>query len=398
MQEPFTYQFLNPIRAMQIFILSIGTRGDVELFLILGRELARRGHLVRFGAAAFYEGRIRQAGLTAVPFGQGTFEQLQTVVRSLSAAPYERRAPQFFDRWIKPQLSPALKRIGPMLGEIDFFICNLKLGLRRAGQVVPGAAVTYDPPHSLEELRRNRPAEHVGPIVEIVALSKALVDPEGLWDADYHFTGFWDEPSPAAWEPPADLVGFLEAGPPPFVLAMGSMVTFDTRRLAAVLDEAIVRVGGRAVVVEGWSSFPRSEDSQGRLYVAKEIPYEWLFDKACCVIHHGGSGTLAAVLRAGKPSILLPQLTCQEIFGKMLVREKLAVDVLDVESLDAARLAEALTRALHDEQVLQSARAWQTVRCQEPGVTAAADLIEAHWREVKPDVPRPTASKPVAPQ
>jgi UDP:flavonoid glycosyltransferase YjiC (YdhE family) len=72
--------------------------------------------------------------------------------------------------------------------------------------------------------------------------------------------------------------------------------------------------------------------------------------------------------------------------------------VLDVESLDAARLAEALTRALHDEQVLQSARAWQTVRCQEPGVTAAADLIEAHWREVKPVVPRPPASKPVAPQ
>jgi UDP:flavonoid glycosyltransferase YjiC (YdhE family) len=377
---------------MRIFILAFGTRGDVELFLILGRELARRGHHVRFAAAPFYETRVLAAGLTALPFGQATFAQLQAVLRSLSSLPRQQRADEFFRRWIRPQIPAALERIGPLSGDIDFFICNLKLGLNRDGQTFPGASITYDPPDSLEVLRATRPPKHLGRVVEIVALSKALVDPEALWGEDYHFTGFWDEVSPNWWQPPADLIRFLRAGPPPVVLAMGSMVSFDTRGLAAVLDEALRRIDGRAIVVEGWSSFPRNGDSNGRIHVAKDVPYEWLFDKASCVIHHGGSGTLAAVLRAGKPSILLPQLTCQEHFGKMLIREKLAVDVLDVESLEVDQLARALTRALDDQQIRQSVQAWQTVRCQEKGVTAAADLIETHWRELSDRGPRPSSN------
>jgi UDP:flavonoid glycosyltransferase YjiC (YdhE family) len=380
---------------MRVFILSLGTRGDVELFLTLGRELARRGHQVRFATAPFYETRVLAAGLTALPFGQATFAQLQAVLRSLSGLPPQRRADEFFNRWIRPQLPAALERINPLSHEIDFFICNLKFGLTRDGQTFPGASITYDPPDSLEVLRATRPPKHVGRVVEIVALSQALVDPQGLWGSDYHFTGFWDEVSPTWWQPPADLVQFLRAGPPPVVLAMGSMIAFDTLRLAAALDEALRQIDGRAIVVEGWSSFPRIADSNNRIHVAKEVPYEWLFDKACCVIHHGGSGTLAAVLRSGKPSILLPQLTCQEHFGTMLLREKLAVDVLDVESVDPARLAWALERARDDEQIQQSVRAWQTVRSQEKGVTAAADLIEAHWPEVSDSAPRPSSNHAV---
>ncbi|HUE15993.1 MAG TPA: glycosyltransferase [Planctomycetaceae bacterium] len=368
---------------MQVFILSLGTRGDVELFLTLGRELARRGHRVRFAAAALYEARIRDSGLLAVPLGGGTLEQLQTLLSSLSTVPQRERPRLFFERWVEPQLPLALHQIHRLTAEIDFFICNMKLGLRRAGRIIPGAAVTYDPPDSLEDLRRNREPEHRGRLIEIVALSKALIDPDGLWETDYHFTGFWDEPTSATWEPPADLLRFVQGDPPPVVLAMGSMVTFDTGRLAAVLDEALGRIGARAIVVEGWSRFPSNNESTNRVYVANEIPYGWLFDKASCVIHHGGCGTLAAVLRAGRPSIVLPQLACQENFGKMLLREKLAADILDFETLDAARLADALTRALNDEQIRQSVRAWQKIRAEEKGVAAAADLIERHWQEIQ---------------
>ncbi len=372
---------------MRVFILSLGTRGDVELFLILGRELARRGHHLRFATAPFYETRVLASGLTPLTFGKATFAQLQAVLRSLAALPRRQRADAFFEKWIRPQLPAALELINPLSNEIDFFICNLKLGLHREGRTFPGASITYDPPDSLEVLRGTRPPEHVGRVVEIVALSQSLVDPENVWGSDYHFTGFWDEIAPTWWQPSPDLVQFLRMGPPPVVLAMGSMVSFDTRGLAAVLDEALCRVDGRAIVVEGWSSFPRTAESNGRIYVASDVPYEWLFDKASCVIHHGGSGTLAAVLRSGRPSILLPQLACQEHFGAMLIREKLAVDVLDVENLDAGRLARALTKARDDEQIRQACQAWQTVRCQEKGVAAAVDLIETHWREIRDSAP-----------
>ncbi|HET6326798.1 MAG TPA: glycosyltransferase [Planctomycetaceae bacterium] len=368
---------------MQAFILALGTRGDIELFLTLGCELVRRGHRVYFVAAELYEPRIREAGLFPVSLGAGTLEQAQAVLRSLSSVPKEQRPGRFYEQWIAPQVPLAVQQIERFPGEIDFFICNMKLGLRRRGRILPGAAVTYDPPDSLEELRRRRASEHAERLIEIVALPKALLDPNGVWDPKYHFTGFWDEPSFAGWEPPADLVRFVEAEPPPVVLTMGSMVTFDAKRLASTLFEALGRVGSRAVVVEGWSNFPRVDAFQDRLHIAKEVPYGWLFEKTSCVIHHGGTGTLAAVLRAGRPSILLPQLACQETFGEILIRENLAADALDVETVDADRLASALRRVHEDERLQQSARAWQKLRKAEKGVVAAADLIEVHWEKLR---------------
>jgi UDP:flavonoid glycosyltransferase YjiC (YdhE family) len=368
---------------MQVFIASFGTRGDIELFLTLGRELARRGHRVLFGAAPFYEPRIRAAGLTAVSLGHGTFDELRAALSQLGSVSIEHRPRLLAERWLKPQVSAALAQMQPLAQEIDYFISNLKVGLRRGGRAIPGAAVTYDPPDSLDDLRRpSGPAEERLRI-DLVAMSRALVDPDRVWGADYCFTGFWQAPSDPIWQPPADLVRFLGEGPPPVVLSLGSMVAFETGRLAALLHEALGRIGGRAVVVEGWSSFPRTDPVDNRLFVAREIPYDWLFDKASCVIHHGGCGTLAAVLRAGRPSVLLPQLVCQQNFGKMLVRENLAAAVLDVDHLDAEYLAEALAKARNDERIRQAAANWQQRLAGERGVAEAAELIERHWQEIQ---------------
>jgi sterol 3beta-glucosyltransferase len=109
-----------------------------------------------------------------------------------------------------------------------------------------------------------------------------------------------------------------------------------------------------------------------------EAPYDWLFPRAACVIHHGGCGTLAEVLCAGRPSILLPQIPPQELFGRMLEREGLAAGSLDVDTLEAPALAGAIRRAVADERLRQSCLAWQPVIAAERGVQLAADLIEAH--------------------
>jgi hypothetical protein len=41
------------MRAMHFFVLALGTRCDVELFLSLARELRRRGHGVVLGTTGF---------------------------------------------------------------------------------------------------------------------------------------------------------------------------------------------------------------------------------------------------------------------------------------------------------------------------------------------------------
>jgi UDP:flavonoid glycosyltransferase YjiC (YdhE family) len=87
---------------------------------------------------------------------------------------------------------------------------------------------------------------------------------------------------------------------------------------------------------------------------------------------------VGAALRAGKPSILLPQITPQELFAQMLRREFLSAGAYDVRTLDAASLAAAIDRAVRDPRITGSAGRWQRAIRTEGGVDAAAAMIDAH--------------------
>ena len=370
---------------MHVSMLILGTRGDLELFLMLGRELGSRGHRVVLASSAFYEARVRGVGLQWEQIGDGSLEELVSILRSLPSGPdHKRRVESYYRRWVRPQISASVDRIKCMAGAADYFINNLRSVWTRGGEVIPGANVTYDPPGSVGNLAKYAPRllEREGAVREIVALNKALIDPENRWGDRYRFTGFWQHREPSPWHPSAELVQFLDGGAPPVVVTMGSMVMFDTDDFVGRVVEALRLSGQRGVVVSGWSGLSGLDSSSGTVYCASEIPYDWLFPRASCVIHHGGCGTVAAVLRAGRPSILLPQISSQEHFGEILSRENLVTGVYAVDTVPPDDLAAAIRRALTDDGCGESARHWQKVVAEDPGVGAAADLIEAHRDEL----------------
>ena len=47
-------------------------------------------------------------------------------------------------------------------------------------------------------------------------------------------------------------------------------------------------------------------------------PHDKLFPMCSAVVHHGGAGTTAAGLRAGKPTVIVP------FFGKLMITNKLS--------------------------------------------------------------------------
>src|SRR5437879_4389321 len=132
---------------MRVFILTLGTRGDLELFLILGRELRRRGHTVILGTSRFHAARVGEAQLECVPLGDGTQDEVVAILRSLSSvADKNQRTHLLYQRWLQPLLAEAKQQITLTAGGADYFISNLKMILRRQGAILPGAAITYDPP------------------------------------------------------------------------------------------------------------------------------------------------------------------------------------------------------------------------------------------------------------
>jgi UDP:flavonoid glycosyltransferase YjiC (YdhE family) len=69
--------------------------------------------------------------------------------------------------------------------------------------------------------------------------------------------------------------------------------------------EALAISGQRGILLTGWAGLG-TKDLPDSIYQAEELPHDWLFQHVAAVVHHGGAGTTAAGLRAGKPAIITP--------------------------------------------------------------------------------------------
>lgn len=133
-----------------------------------------------------------------------------------------------------------------------------------------------------------------------------------------------DEPS---YDPPQDLVDFLQAGPEPVYIGFGSIVIEDPAEVTNMIKEASRRLGVRVIVSRGWSKLGGSEPSSDTIFYLGDCPHgescslspitpsleflthffsEWLFKRVAAVMHHGGAGTTACGLINGQPTSIVP--------------------------------------------------------------------------------------------
>ncbi len=368
---------------MRAFLLALGTRGDVELIASLGRELALRGHRVVVGTSAHQAPVVASAGIEHASVGASSREDLIRVLASLRGIRDRlARTRAYYLHWLRPEIQAAQPRIGELAASADYFVSNLKMVLARGDRRMPGAFIDYDLPVDLADLRRygvDTPA-HRATTLDLVAMSKPLVDPDDRWGEPFRFTGFWAGAHRPAPEPGSALQRFVESAEPPIVLTLGSMTLHDPEALVDAFDDAVRRLGRRGIVVCGWSRLA-ARPGTDRLRIEPEVPYAWLFPRAACVVHHGGTGTTGAALRAGTPSVLLPQIASQAEMARALARAHLAPPALDTEGLTGERLAEAIAAGLGPDAGAAAAR-WRERVQAEPGAAGAAELVERHWRRV----------------
>lgn len=370
---------------MKVIILALGTRGDCELFLSLAAQLSGRGHSVLFCTSPFYQERAKELKVEVVTVGSGTLAEQDAILSSLSSITnLTARTYQFYKDWLLPQLSAAKSKVAELAVNADYFINNLKMVLQRDGSIIPGAFVTYDIPANLRQLDAYGSAKYNGQILELVAMPKDLVDPQREWEEKYHFTGFWQAAPFSNWETDDNLLGFLEKKPPPVVLTLGSMTMDNFPDLLPIFANALKLTGQRAVVIGSKAAQDHDISLSSNIIAVEKAAYSWLFPQVSCVIHHGGTGTTREVLLAGKPSIILPQILCQQNLADVLLREKLAAAVYtSTAAIRSEELAKAISRAICLNDNPESALPkWQRVILAEKGVAEAIDLIESHWKNL----------------
>jgi sterol 3beta-glucosyltransferase len=105
--------------------------------------------------------------------------------------------------------------------------------------------------------------------------------------------------------------------------------------------DALAQSGQRGLIVTGWGGLSVPGPPRD-VYVTEFVPYDWLLPRVAAVIHHGGAGTTAAGLRAGKPTVVCPFVADQPFGGRRVAGLGVGPAPIPQRKLTADNLARAM--------------------------------------------------------
>jgi UDP:flavonoid glycosyltransferase YjiC (YdhE family) len=209
----------------------------------------------------------------------------------------------------------------------------------------------------------------------LYGFSPSVVPRPADWPAWHHISGYWFLDRDPNWKPPADLIRFLENGQKPISIGFGSMTGSDAENLLKLAIEAIERTKQRAVLLGGWANLAALQLPE-TIFQIDAVPHDWLFPKVAAVVHHGGSGTTAAGLRAGVPTIVVPFFGDQPYWGRRVHALGVGPQSIQRKSLTVSNLSEAISQAIQDRDMQQKAAALGERIRAEDGVGSAVAFLQ----------------------
>jgi UDP:flavonoid glycosyltransferase YjiC (YdhE family) len=215
---------------------------------------------------------------------------------------------------------------------------------------------------------------HIQGLPVLLGYSSAVIPRPPDWPENNHVTGYWFLDEATDWTPPAGLMAFLEAGPPPVYIGFGSMSSRNPEETAALVLEALKQSEQRAILLSGWGGLQAS-DVPDSVFMIDAIPHAWLFPRMAAVVHHGGAGTTAAGLRAGVPSIIIPFFGDQPFWGQRVAELGVGPESIPRKKLTAERLAQAIQIAVSNQAMRQRAAELGERIQAEDGVGRAVDIV-----------------------
>jgi len=220
-----------------------------------------------------------------------------------------------------------------------------------------------------------KPASSTQALPTLYGFSHHVIPVPTDWSNEHHVTGFWFLDSADDGTPPQDLLTFLEAGSPPVYIGFGSMTTRKPEETTDLVIKALNQTKQRAILASGWGGLQKTELPDS-VFMVDSIPHSWLFPRVAAVVHHGGAGTTAAGLRAGVPSIVIPFFADQPYWGQRVADLGVGPAPIPRQKLTAERLAQAIQIAVTDKTMRQRAVDLGSKIQAEDGVGNAVEIIQ----------------------
>jgi UDP:flavonoid glycosyltransferase YjiC (YdhE family) len=417
---------------VHITIFAVGSRGDIQPFVALGKALAEAGHQVRMASHLPYQSFIESFGLGFAPItgnpqallqgglAKSWLESGRNPIRFVRR--FNKLSADFVDQYLEdsyqagrhteailysslgvaayhlaeywriPCISVPLQPLARTRSHpAIFFPSTLRWGgpINWATHLLLEQLLWQPYRQKINQWRQEKlnlpPFPFTGPLPMIYrgfhptlyGVSPQVYPKPADYPAHHHITGYWFLDCDPAWEPPAALEDFLAAGDPPIYFGLGSMTSNEPAKLAQTVSAAFKSTNQRGVFLSGWGELAFDPSDQD-LYIIDSVPHDWLFPRMRAVIHHGGAGTTAAGLRAGKPTLILPFFGDQPYWGDRVEALGIGPRPIRQERLTIRALTAALRNIVTDSSMQANAQEIGEKIRAEQGLQNAVALIEQY--------------------
>ncbi|KAG5356177.1 Sterol 3-beta-glucosyltransferase [Yarrowia sp. B02] len=425
---------VTPQSKMLFTLLTIGSRGDVQPYISLGKALIEEGHRVRIATHAEFKDWIESYGIEFKEVAGDPSELMKIMVdHGVFSVSFLRDAASKFRGWINDLLASSweacqgsdvlIESPSAMAGihiaealQIPYFraftmpwsrtrayphafiVPDQKMGGSYnyltyvmfdnvfwkgiSGQVNRWRKKTLHLPRTnLDHMEQNK-------VPFLYNVSPAVLPPPVDFPDWIKITGYWflDEGS-KDYTPDDKLCRFMEKaradGKKLVYIGFGSIVVSDPTALTKSVVESVLKADVRCILNKGWSDRLGKKDAkEPEIPLPEEVlqitncPHDWLFPQIDACVHHGGSGTTGAGLRAGLPTIIKPFFGDQFFYANRV--EDLGAGI-HLRKLNVSQFSKALWEATHNERIIAKAAAVGRQIRSENGVISA---IQAIYRDL----------------
>ncbi|XP_038979477.1 sterol 3-beta-glucosyltransferase UGT80A2-like isoform X2 [Phoenix dactylifera] len=439
--DSMDFQYRPP---MQIVILIVGTRGDVQPFVAIGKHLQDYGHRVRLATHANFKEFVLTAGLEFYPLGGDPKILAEYMVKNkgfLPSAPSEIPVQRKEIKEIIFSLLQACKDPDVDTGvcfKADAIIANppayghthvaeaLKVPIH-IFFTMPWTP-TNEFPHPLSRVKQ--PAGYrlsyqivdfmiwlgirdmindfrkiklkLRPVTYLSGAQGSASDiPHGYiwsphlvpkpkdWGPKIDVVGFGFLDLASNYEPPDSLMKWLGSGEKPIYIGFGSLPVQEPEKMTKTIVEALEITGQRGIINKGWGGLGNWAEPKEFVYLLDNVPHDWLFLQCKAVVHHGGAGTTAAGLKAACPTTIVPFFGDQLFWGERVHARGLGPPPIPVDEFTLPRLVDAI-KFMMDPKVKERAVELSKAMESEDGVTGAVKAFFKHLPQVlRPQTPPP---------
>lgn len=321
---------------MKIAIFTLGTRGDVQPYAVLGQALKKRGHEVVLSTGKNFESLIKSYGLDFAPVNADFQAMLESdELKKTKKNPFLMK--KHMGKFIYPMMDDAFTTFYDLAKKSDRVLFHIKtMADNIADQfpekmikadVIPASQPTSEFPNpvfsflplpkflnkltfkitewglkmwtkQINDFRTKAglPIKFQKPeLPSLYGISEHLLAKPKDFPPNSAFTGFWSDTSNA--ELTADVIDFLKNGTPPLLITFGSMPFYSKLDLKELIKSVTEKLQTRVVLIRGWGLTDTKDlEEISSIKVINTAPYDKLFPLVKAVVHHGGIGTMAACL------------------------------------------------------------------------------------------------------